>query len=67
MSLHLDFYLFCVVLLVFFAPSSTNIDSLHVLSIMAPKKDRVHARGRSKSVALFARLVIGSDDERDPE
>ena len=34
---------------------------------MAPKQDRVYARGRSKSVAPSARLVIGSDDERDPE
>ena len=50
-----------------FAPSSTNIDSLQVLSIMAPKQDRVYARGRSKFVAPSARLVIGSDDERDPE
>ncbi|TMX01568.1 hypothetical protein EJD97_024277 [Solanum chilense] len=34
---------------------------------MAPKQDRVYARGRSKSVAQCARLVIGSNDERDPE
>ena len=34
---------------------------------MAPKQDRVYARGRSKSVAPSARLVIGSDDEHDPE
>ena len=34
---------------------------------MAPKQDRVYARGQSKSVAPSARLVIGSDDERDPE
>ena len=61
------FYLFCVVLLVFFAPSSTNIDHLQLLSTMAPKQDRVYARGRSKSVSPSARLVIGSDDERDPE
>ena len=35
------FYLFCVVLLILFAPSSTNIDPLKVLSTMAPKQDRV--------------------------
>ena len=34
---------------------------------MAPKQDRVYARGRSKSVALSACLVIASDDERVPE
>ena len=34
---------------------------------MAPKQDRVYARRRSKSVAPSARMVIGSDDERDPE
>ena len=34
---------------------------------MAPKQVRVYARGRSKSVAPSARMVIGSDDERDPE
>ncbi|TMW85002.1 hypothetical protein EJD97_023970 [Solanum chilense] len=34
---------------------------------MAPKQDRVYARGQSKSVAPSALLVIGSDDERDPE
>ena len=34
---------------------------------MAPKEDRVYARGRSKSVAPFARMIIGSDDERDHE
>ena len=33
---------------------------------MAPKQDRIYARGRSKSVAPSARMVIGSDDERDP-
>ena len=54
-------------LLVLFAPSSSNIDSLQVLSLMAPKQDRVYACGRSKSVAPSARLVIGSDDEQDPE
>ena len=56
-----------MVFLVLFAPSSTNIDSLQVLSLMAPKQDRVYARGRSKSVAPSACLVIGSDDKRDPE
>ena len=56
-----------MVLLVLFAPSSTNIDPLQKLSTMAPKQDRVYARGRSKYVAPSARLVIGSDDERDPE
>ena len=34
---------------------------------MAPKQDRVYARGRSKSVAPSARMVIGFDDEHDPE
>ena len=34
---------------------------------MAPKQDRSYARGRSKSVAPSARMIIGSDDERDPE
>ena len=38
-----------------------------VLSTMEPKKDRTYARGRSKSVAPCARLIIRSDDERDPE
>ena len=54
-------------MLVLFAPSSTNIDSLHVLSLMAQKQDRVYSRGRSKSVVPSTRLVIGSDDEHDPE
>ena len=54
-------------MLVLFAPSSTNSESLKLLSIMAPKQDGVYARGRSKSVAPSARMVIGSDDERDPE
>ena len=56
-----------MVLIVLFAPSSTNIDPLQVLSTMAPKHDRVYESGRSKSVTPSARLVIGSDDERDPE
>ncbi|XP_027767504.1 LOW QUALITY PROTEIN: myristoylated alanine-rich C-kinase substrate-like, partial [Solanum pennellii] len=34
---------------------------------MAPKQDRIYASGRSKSVAPSACMVIGSDDERDPE
>ena len=34
---------------------------------MAPKQDQTYARGRSKSVAPSARLIIGSDDERDPK
>ena len=43
------------------------VSNPQVLSTMAPKQDRVYARGRSKSVAPSARLVIGSDDEHDPE
>ena len=34
---------------------------------MALKQDRVYTRGRSKSVAPSARMVIGSNDESDPE
>ena len=49
------------------ATTHTNIAPLQVLSTMAPKQDRTYARGRSKSVAPSARMVIGSDDERDPE
>ena len=41
-------------LLVLFALSSTNNDSLQVLTLMSPKQDRVYARGRSKSVAPSA-------------
>ena len=52
---------------VLFAITHTNIDPLQVLSTMAPKQDRTYARGRSKSVAPSARLIIGFDDERDPE
>ena len=59
--------LFCMVSLVLFSTTRTNIDPLQVLSTMAPKQDRTYARGRSKSVAPPARLIIGSDDERDPE
>ena len=61
------YFIFFVVLLVLFAISHTNIDPLQVLSTMAPKQDRIYARGRSKSVAPSARMVIGSDDEHDPE
>ena len=56
-----------MVLLVLFATTHTNIDPLHVLSTMAPKQDRIYARGLSKSVTLFAYMFIASDDERDPE
>ena len=56
-----------MVLLVLFATTRTNIDPLQVLSTMAPKKDRIYARGRSKSVAPSARMVIGSDYEPDPD
>ena len=55
-----------MVLLVLFATTRTNIDPLQVLSTMAPKQDRIYARGRSKSVTP-SHKVIGSDDERDPE
>ena len=66
--LHIIFtVLFRMVLLVLFAITRTNSDPLQVLSTMAPKQDRTYARGRSKSVAPSARLIIGSDDERDPE
>ena len=68
MSLQFCSYVYFVpFLLVLCAPSSTNNDSLQVLSLMAPKQDRVYACGRSKSVAPSARLVIGSYDEHDPE
>ena len=52
---------------VLFATTHTNIYPLQVLSTMAPKQDRIYARGRSKFVAPSAHMVIGSDDERDPE
>ena len=32
---------------------------------MAQKQERVYARGQSKSIALSARLVFGSDDKHD--
>ena len=56
-----------MVLLVLIATTRTNINSLQVRSTMAPKQDRIYARGRSKSVAPSARMIVGSDDERDPE
>ena len=54
-------------LLVLFDITRTNSDPFQVLSTMAPKQDQAYARGRSKFVAPSARMVIGSDDERDPE
>ena len=56
-----------MVSLVLFATTCTNIDPLKVLSSMAPNQEGSYARGRSKSVAPSARLIIGSDDERDLE
>ena len=65
-SLQLSSYIYFVsFLLVLFAPSRTNIDSLQVLSNMAQKKDQVYSHGRSKFVAPSARLVISFDDEHD--
>ena len=52
---------------VLFATTRTNSDPLQVLSTMAFKQDRAYARGQSKSIAPSARLIIGSDNERDPE
>ena len=44
-SIQLSSYIYFVLfLLVLFAPSCTNIDSLQKLSTMAPKQDRVYAR-----------------------
>ena len=60
-------FILCHFFLVLIDPSSTNNDSLQVLSLMASKQDRVYARGHSKSVAPSAPLFIGSDDEHDPE
>ena len=66
--LHIFFtVLFRMVSLVLFATTRTNSDPLQVLSTMAPKQDRIYARKRSSSVAPSARMIIGSDDERDPE
>ena len=66
--LHIIFtVLFRMVSLVLFATNRTNSDPLHVLPTMAPKQDRTYARGRLNYVAPSARLIIGSDDERDPE
>ena len=56
-----------MVSLVLFATTHTNIDPLQVLSTTAPKQDRIYARGRSKTVAPSARMVIGLDDECEPE
>ena len=56
-----------MVSLVLFATTRTNIDPLQVLSTMAPNQDRSYARGRSKSVAPSARMIISSDEQRDPE
>ena len=44
MSFYFNLFILCG-LLVLFAHSSTNIDPLKVLSTMAPKQDRVYARG----------------------
>ena len=52
-------------LLVLFNITRTNSDPFQVLSTMAPKQDRAYARGRSKSVASSACMIIGSDDEQD--
>ena len=67
MTYYFQFFSFCVVLLVLFATTFTNIDHFRVLSTMAPKQDRGYACGRSKSGTPSARMVIGSDDERDLE
>ena len=56
-----------MILPVLIATTQTNIAPLQVLSTMAPKQDRTYARGRSKSVAPSACLIIRFDDERDPE
>ena len=69
---HSNYILFSLFYFVWFRLSCLPLlvlisDTLQVLSTMAPKQDRTYARGRSKSVAPFACMVIGSDDERDPE
>ena len=56
-----------MVSLVLFATTRNNTDPLQVLSTMAPKQNRTYARGRSKSVAPSARMIIGFEYERDPE
>ena len=56
-----------MVSLVLFATTRTNIFPLQVLSTMAPKQDRIYARGRSNSVTASSRMIIGFDDERDPK
>ena len=68
MSLQLCSYVYFFSFLhVLFDSSSTNNDSLKVLYLMVSKQHQVYARGHSKSVAPSARLVIGFDDEHDPE
>ena len=68
MSLQLCSYIYFVsFLLVLFAPSSTNVNYLQVLSLIKPKQDQIYARGHSKSIAPSTRLIIGSDDEHDPK
>lgn len=52
---------------VLFVSTGTDCCSLEVLTFMEPKLDCVYARGLSKSVAPSDRLVIGSNDECDPE
>ena len=56
-----------MVSLVLFATTRTNSYPLQVLPTMAPKQDRTYASGQSKSITPYACLIIGSDDERDPE
>lgn len=38
---------------------------MQVLTLMAPKKDRVYSYGHSKSISPSTWFVIGSNDERD--
>jgi len=59
--------LFRMISLVLFSTTRNNTYTLQILSTMAPKHDRTYARGRSKSVAPSERMIIGSDDKRDPE
>ena len=51
----------------FFCSLGTNCCYMQVLTLTEPNKYRVYARGHSKSIALFSRLVISSDDEHDLE